>query len=212
MNTDTIILYTVVSFFYIISPGPAVFLALANGMGCNLKAVILSSFGNVIGLFLLSSISIIGLGALILTSSTLFIIVKIIGAAYLIYLGVKQFRISKDISSPTKNVKGKVKRLGLSYFSEGFFLAATNPKPVLFFIAIFPQFLNIELSLVPQFFTLTIIFMIISFSTLISYGYLARSAKNIFSSKVGMKWFHRITGGLFIGMGIGLLQLRNASS
>ncbi len=51
--------------------------------------------------------------------------------------------------------------------------------------------------------------MSISFSTLFSYGYLAKSAKNIFSNKVGMKWFHRVTGGLFMGMGVGLLQLEN---
>ena len=79
MNIDTLILYTIVSFIYIISPGPAVFLALANGMGGKLKAVMLSSFGNIVGLFSLSAISIIGLGALILTSSTLFLVVKIIG-------------------------------------------------------------------------------------------------------------------------------------
>lgn len=209
MNIDTLILYTIVSFFYIISPGPAVFLALANGMGGNLKAVILSSFGNILGLFVLSSISIIGLGALILTSSILFLMVKIVGATYLIYLGLKQFKISKALSNPTETTIAKTNRTGVSYFTEGFILAATNPKPILFFIAIFPQFLNLEVSLVAQFFTLTIIFMSISFLTLFSYGYLAKSAKNIFSNKVGMKWFHRVTGGLFIGMGVGLLQLKN---
>jgi len=209
MNLDILILYTIVSFFYIISPGPAVFLALSNGMGGNLKAVALSSLGNILGLFLLSSISIIGLGALILTSATLFFVVKIIGATYLMYLGLKQFKISKALSSPVETSINKVKRTDASYFTEGFFLAATNPKPILFFIAIFPQFLNVEISLALQFFTLTLIFMSISFISLFTYGYLAKSAKNIFSSKVGMKWFHRVTGGLFIGMGVGLLQLKN---
>lgn len=212
MNIDTILLYIIVSFFYIISPGPAVFLALANGIEGNLKAVFLSSFGNIFGLFLLSAISIIGLGALILTSSTLFLLVKIIGAAYLIYLGVKQFKVSKYLSQSTQAIAKTPHRPDLSYFMEGFILAATNPKPVLFFIAIFPQFLNIELSLVSQFFTLTILFMIISFFTLFTYGFLAKFTKTAFSNRIGMKWFHRVTGGLFIGMGIGLLQLKNTSS
>lgn len=209
MNIDTLLLYTVVSFFYIISPGPAIFLALANGMGGDLKAVILSSLGNIIGLFLLSLVSIIGLGALILTSSTLFLIVKVIGAAYLIYLGIKQFKTSKNISNSSQFIVKKSKKSDTAYFLEGFFLAATNPKPILFFISIFPPFLNIEQSLVPQFFILTTVFMFISFSSLFSYGYLAKSTKSLFSNKLGMKWFHRITGGLFIGMGIGLLQLKN---
>lgn len=212
MTLDTLVLYTIVSFFYIISPGPAVFLALANGIGGDLRAVILSSLGNMLGLFLLSAISIIGLGALILTSSTLFLMVKIVGATYLMYLGLKQFKTSKAFSDPTKTTIDQTKRTGISFFTEGFVLAATNPKPILFFIAIFPQFLNIKVSLVPQFFALTIIFMSISFLSLFSYGYLAKSAKNLFSNKVGMKWFHRVTGGLFIGMGIGLLQLKNTSS
>ena len=212
MNIDTLILYIIVSFFYIISPGPAVFLALANGMEGNLKSVMLSSLGNILGLFLLSSISIIGLGTLILASSTLFLIVKVIGAAYLMYLGVKQFRISKALSNPTDTTVTKTLKTGASYFIEGFILAATNPKPILFFIAIFPQFLDVKSSLIPQFFTLTIIFMSISFFSLFSYGFLAKSSKKLFSNKVGMKWFHRVTGGLFIGMGIGLLQLKNASS
>ena len=212
MDIDTLLVYTVVSFFYIISPGPAIFLALANGMGGNLKAVTLSSLGNIVGLFLLSLVSIIGLGALILASSTLFLIVKITGAAYLIYLGIKQFNTSKNLSNTSKAIFETSKKSGASYFLEGFFLAATNPKPILFFISIFPQFLNIELSLVPQFFVLTTIFMCISFSSLFSYGFLAKSTKNLFSNKIGMKWFHRLTGGLFIGMGIGLIQLKNTNS
>lgn len=212
VNVETLFLYTVVSFFYIISPGPAIFLAIANGMGGDFKAVLLSSLGNVIGLFLLSLVSIIGLGALILTSSTLFLAVKIIGAAYLIYLGIKQFKASKSLSNSPQVMIEAPNRSESSYFLEGFFLAATNPKPILFFISIFPQFLNVEFSLISQFFTLTIIFMFISFSSLFCYGYLAKSTKYIFSNKIAMKWFHRITGGLFLGMGIGLLQLRNANS
>ena len=56
---------------------------------------------------------------------------------------------------------------------------------------------------------MTLIFMSISFLTLTSYGLVAKSAKKMFSKKMVMKWFHRLTGGLFIGMGIGLLQLKS---
>lgn len=212
MNVDIIIMYSIVSFFYVISPGPAIFLALANGMSADMRAVSLSSLGNILGLFFLSAISIIGLGSLILTSATLFFIVKIIGAAYLIYLGFKQFKSSTVLRNSNLQTDVTEERTHPSYFLEGFFLAATNPKPILFFIAIFPQFLKIEMPLVPQFFIMTTIFMIISFLSLFSYGYAAKSAKKAFSNKIGMKWFHRVTGGLFIGMGIGLLQLKNVQS
>lgn len=205
-------MYSIVSFFYIISPGPAVFLAISNGLTTNMKIVIISSFGNIAGLFLLSVISIFGLGALLSASSTLFFIVKMIGASYLIYLGIKQFRVVKDIETLAINKKTVILRKKSNYFYEGFFLAATNPKPILFFTAIFPQFLNVESSIAPQFFIMTITFMLISFFSLFSYGYISRSAKNLCTSQIRMTWLHRITGGLFIGMGVGLLQLKNSQN
>ena len=212
MNIDTIIVFSVFSFFYVISPGPAIFLAIANGMSGRLKAVVLSSMGNVLGLFFLSTISNIGLGALILASATLFFIVKIFGAAYLIFLGYKQFKTSQALRGKNLLQDKNDERTHHSYFVEGFLLAATNPKAILFFIAIFPQFLNIETSLLPQFFTMTLIFMSISFASLFSYGFVAKSAKKFFSSHRGMLWFHRLTGGLFVGMGFALLQLKNIQS
>lgn len=212
MNFDVLLMYTVVSFFYIISPGPAVFLAISNGMTTNMKIVMISSFGNIAGLFLLSVISIFGLGALLAASSTLFMVVKIIGAAYLIYLGIKQFRAPKITKSPKIRETEQSLNNNLNYFYEGFFLAATNPKPILFFTAIFPQFVNMESSIVPQFFIMTIIFMAISFASLFSYGLISKSAKNLFANQTGMTWFRRVTGGLFVGMGFGLLQLKNSQS
>jgi len=212
MNLDVLLLYSVVSFFYIISPGPAVFLAISNAISTDMRIVAISSFGNIAGLFLLSAISILGLGALLLASSTLFLVVKVIGSSYLIYLGIKQFRIAKRTKSlVVKKGKSNGKKKS-DYFYEGFFLAATNPKPILFFTAIFPQFLDVETAIMPQFFIMTTIFMTLSFISLFSYGYISKSAKKLFSNQNGMSWFHRISGGLFVGMGFGLLQLKSSLS
>lgn len=212
MDSDVLLMYAVVSFFYIISPGPAIFLAISNGITTNMKIVTISSLGNIAGLFLLSVISIFGLGALLSASSTLFFMTKMIGASYLIYLGIKQLRVAKKIKPLPISRKKAIIKNRLNYFYEGFFLAATNPKPILFFTAIFPQFLNLKASIVPQFFIMTITFMIISFVSLFSYGYISKSAKKLFTHQTGMAWFHRITGGLFVGMGFGLLQLKNSQS
>lgn len=212
MNPEVLLLYSVVSFFYIISPGPAVFLAISNAITADLRIVAISSFGNIAGLFLLSTISILGLGALLLASSTLFMVVKVIGSSYLIYLGIKQFRIAKTTKLlPASKGEEHIKNRS-DYFREGFFLAATNPKPILFFTAIFPQFLDLQSSLLPQFFIMTTVFMMLSFLSLFSYGYISKSAKRLLSSQSGMSWFHRISGGLFVGMGFGLLQLKSSQS
>lgn len=212
MNLDVLLIYIVVSFFYVISPGPAIFLSISNAMSTNLRIVAISSLGNIIGLFLLSSISILGLGALLLASSTLFMVVKVIGASYLIYLGAKQFQIAKTTQSlVVRKEKTNIKKKA-EYFYEGFFLAATNPKAILFFTAIFPQFLDLETSILPQFFIMTTTFMTLSFISLFSYGCISKSAKNLFANQNRMSWFHRISGGLFVGMGFSLLQLKNSLS
>ena len=210
MNIDTLLIYTVVAFFYITSPGPAIVLAIINGMRANMKTVMLSSFANVLGLFILSTASIFGLGVLFKTSSNLFLLVKVVGALYLIYLGIKFLfnKSSFDIDENTEKEKNKSKK---SNFLESFFLAITNPKPILFFTAIFPQFLNMQNNIMPQFFILTGIFLLISFISLCAYAYLAKRSKKWLSNKNRLTWFSRITGGMFIGLGVGILQLKNSN-
>ncbi|QKJ22880.1 LysE family translocator [Poseidonibacter lekithochrous] len=208
MNIDTLLVYLVVTFFYVTSPGPAVVLAIINGLRSNMKTVAISSFANILGLFILSSASILGLGVLLTTSATLFMIVKFIGAFYLVYLGIKFIKNKNVLNIDDINSNKKIKS-NKSYFFESFFLAVTNPKPILFFTAIFPQFLDLSVSILPQFLIMTFAFLFISFFSLCSYAYLAKKSKSYLSDKNRMNWFHKITGGIFISMGIGLLSLKN---
>ncbi|MDV7338962.1 LysE family translocator [Terasakiella sp. A23] len=212
MSLDVVLMYAVVSFFYVISPGPAIFLAISNGMTQSMRAVCMSSLGNIIGLFILSAVSMFGLGALLMTSATLFMAVKVIGAIYLVYLGIKQFKNSRAAKLAGMEGHALPRRSYGNVFREGFFLAVTNPKPILFFTALFPQFLNLESALMPQFFVLTSIFMFFSFFSLSSYGLVSKMAKGWLSDQKRMMWFHRITGGIFIAMGVSLLQLKRAAS
>ena len=207
MNSDTLILYACVAFFYIISPGPAIFLAIYNGAVNGSKVVMMSALGNIIGLLFLSILSISGLSAILLASSTLFTIVKLIGACYLIYLGIRQLLSSLYSSSKrSKELLSTSKDRNLSsYFKEGLFVAATNPKAILFFVALFPQFLDTDHAILPQFIIMTVMFMAFSFLSLSGYGYFAQKAKGVLSNINNITWFHRICGGLFVSMGAGIL-------
>jgi len=210
MSLDIYIMYFFVAFFYIISPGPAIFLAIANGLTHDMKAVAISSFANILGLFILSAISISGLGLILTTSATLFMGVKIIGAVYLLYLGIKQFRSVGKANFIDE--KTQIKKTNKEIFFESFFLAVTNPKPIMFFIALFPQFLDTSYAIAPQFFILTLTFMFISFISLCCYGFISKNAKRYLNDQNKMAWFHKITGGLFILMGLGLLQLKRVQN
>ncbi|MDW6004661.1 LysE family translocator [Vibrio mangrovi] len=211
MNYDILLMYAVVSFFYIISPGPAVFLAIYNGAINGSKVAMVSAFGNIIGILFLSTLSISGLSAILLASSTLFMLVKIVGASYLIYLGIRQLCFSRKTASLLRSEEPASRRPLSSYFKEGLLVAATNPKPILFFSALFPQFLDLSLPVMPQFIVMTAIFMCFSFLSLSCYGYIAQRAKGALSKANNVKWFQRISGGLFIGMGASLFQLKSVN-
>ncbi|WP_092345664.1 LysE family translocator [Desulfuromusa kysingii] len=212
MNHETLLIYFVVAFFYITSPGPAIVLAVLNGIRTDMKTVAIASLGNSLGLFILSAASMLGLGLLLTTSSTIFMIVKSVGALYLIYLGVKCFLKGQTLSFEKVDPDTDLKRRRSSYFYEAFFLAVTNPKPILFFTAIFPQFLELDANVVPQFTIMTAIFLAISFTSLCTYGFTAKKAKIWLAGRNRMVWLHRITGGLFIGLGMSLFRFKNLST
>ena len=209
MLFSTWLLFVAVALVAIASPGPAILRAISNSLSYGIKSVLLSSFGNVVGLFVVSTAAIFGLGAVLKTSTSLFLVLKLFGAGYLIYLGIKQWRakanlfdhnVSHDIISRQKSKR--------AYFTEGFLIAVTNPKAILFFTALFPQFINTDAALAPQFLIMTLSFMALSFSMLMTYGLLASKAKRWFSQGQRGKWFNRLLGSLLATMGVGLLQLK----
>jgi len=200
-------LFTTVAFLTIISPGPAILLAINNGLMHNMRGVAVSSLANILGLFCLSSISMLGLGAILQTSSTLFLIMKVMGASYLIYMGIKQFRNLSNVFDGNNGVK--IEKNSWKVFRKGFLVSVTNPKPIVFFTAIFPIFLNPSAALMPQFFTMTFTFMLLSFATLMSFAHFAKYFKFWFSNEKRARIFNRISGSIFVMLGLGLLRVEN---
>ncbi len=152
-----------------------------------------------------------GLGAILKTSNNLFLVVKIIGAGYLIYLGIRQWRSKTNFFADNKTNLGEQKiksKTNKQFFLEGFLIAMTNPKAILFFTALFPQFINTKQVLIPQFLIMTFTFMMMSFICLMSYGLLASKAKRWFAAGERTKWFNRVLGSIFVMIGAGLLQLK----
>ena len=209
MEISNWLIYATVALASIVSPGPASLLAISNSVTLGCKKVVFSSFGNITGLFVVSSFTMAGLGTLLKTSPLLFFILKLIGAGYLILLGIRQWKPNTNIFVQTSVPLVRASR-NKKLFIQGFTLAVTNPKGILFFTAVFPQFLNSENSLALQFSILTGTFMVISFCSLMCYAFLARSTSNWFSIGRRVNWFNRLSGGIFIllGLGVGLLSLK----
>lgn len=205
MLLSTWLFFVAVAMVSIASPGPAFLVAVRNGMAGGARRVALSSLGNITGLLILASAAVLGLGIVLNASEVLFSLLKLGGAAYLIYLGIRQWRsrtspaISTIAAKPTPRWRT---------FSEGVLVAVSNPKAILFFTALFPQFLDTQRALLPQFSIMVGTFMALSFAVLMIYGGLAKHLSRWLSSASRVKWVNRMIGSAFIGLGISILRLR----
>lgn len=214
MNITSWLLFIAVGFAAVASPGPAILLAISNSVRFGMAKVLLSSLGNITGLFILSTAAIFGLGAILKTSNTLFLVVKVLSATYLIYLGIRQLRSKTHFFAEQMTAdqydhsKSSNTKSNLKIFSEGFLIAMTNPKAILFFTALFPPFIDTTRALPQQFLIMTFTFMAMSFICLMSYGFLASRVKGWFAIGNRTTWFNRILGSIFITIGAGVLTLK----
>lgn len=207
MAFDIWLWYVTVAMVAIISPGPAILLAVNNSVMYDMKAVAFSTLGNVLGLFTLSAAAMLGLGVVLKTSALLFMAFKITGAMYLVYIGIKQFRNLSNVFDKLSLQHKKSKSEYFSIFRKGYLVCVTNPKPIIFFTALFPLFIDTQRSLLPQFFILTFTFMSLSYMTLMAYALFAKRLKTWFSTQKRALWYNRISGAFFIILGLGLLGM-----
>ncbi len=187
------------------TPGPAVLLTVANTVARGPRHALICCLGNAFGLILVSAIATAGMSVLLNTSAVAFGILKLLGAAYLIYLGIRQWR-HRPTTPPS--VRPSKTGAGWKLFAQGITVALTNPKAILFFSALFPQFLVSDAPLGEQFLILTATFSLCSIIAHASYTLLAHRLQHLLASPRRMTLFNRLTGGLFVTLGLGLLRLQ----
>ena len=192
------------------TPGPAVLLAISNTVAKGPRRALICSLGNACGLFLVSEIATAGMGVVLAASATAFTILKLAGAAYLIYLGVRQWRNRASSFSTVK--PATTASAGWKLFAQGITVALTNPKGILFFSALFPQFLVREAPLLEQFLVLTTTFSLCAMFSHTCYALLAHKLRNQFAHPWRIRLFNRISGGLFVLLGVGLLRLQHRTA
>ena len=202
MNLTDILLFLSIAIPYIASPGPAVFLTINYSLNYGIKNTLKLLLGNTTGLGILALISAFGVGILIVSSPLLKTIMQIGGAIFLTYLGFKMIKNS--------DFKIKINRLTAktpSFYKEGIILALTNPKPIIFFSSIYPQFVHtFSNKIFLEFFILGILFMFFSFSILSIYAFFAKKFLNIFIKEPHhIKIFNIFSGIIMIILGLILI-------
>lgn len=203
MALHTWLLYLVAAIGLSLTPGPNSLLALTHGALHGRRRALFTVFGGVIGFVALIGLSMLGIGALLVASSGALRALKLLGGAYLVWLGVQLWR-APAIRLTSAQATVRMGAAGL--FRQGLLAAITNPKALLFYGAFLPQFIDPGRHLLRQFVVMAGTFAVVEF--VVEY-LLARLAHRIRPAleRAGRR-FNRVCGGVFVAMGIALPMTR----
>jgi|SRR5690242_13832289 len=188
------------------TPGPAVLYVLAQAIRRGPGQSVWASWGILSANALYFVLSATSLGAVIVASYKLFFLIKWLGAAYLVYLGLRSLFGKSSILSLPEATPGSSS--GPHILRDGFLLQSANPKALLFFTAILPQFIDAHHNVAFQILVLGISSIVVEFAILFIYGQLAGRALATARSPRFEKLSNRLAGSLLIGAGLGLARLR----
>jgi homoserine/homoserine lactone efflux protein len=199
MTLRTWALFTLTELLLCFSPGPAVLFVVGSALRHGAPASLRSNLGILSANALYFALSAAGLGALLLASYTLFTALRWAGAAYLVWLGVQLLRPAKGEPGAMREVPG-AQRLYLS----GAALQLANPKTLVFFVALLPQFVDPAQPTAAQFAILGTTSVVLEFFVLGLYGFAAGSAGEWLRSPVWQRRIDLVSGGFLIGAGLKL--------
>lgn len=202
MELSSYSLYFSISLLASISIGPSVILAASNGINFGRKKALAGVFGHVSAVMILALISASGLGLILMASDLAFTVIKYVGAGYLIYIGIAIWRSKGKWSFADKNTQAPAKR---ALFKQSFLLGLSNPKALVFFSALFPQFIQPAQPILPQFLLLAGTSLCNAFVFTSVYVVVAFRFRQYFLSAVGQRWVGKTTGGIFIGFAAALV-------
>lgn len=209
MTLELWLAYVVLCFLFAVTPGPAVLLtgsqAIARGFGAGFAVVLGTQLGNLV-YFIVSAA---GLGAILMASETAFMIVKYTGAAYLIFLGIRTIRNARKALEPAEEKKVPAWR---HPFTLGLLNQLANPKSVLFWGALFPQFVDFEAdNLWVQFAILAVTGIVADIIVLSTYAAAATRGRSLLATGARAVWRERISGGALVIVGGALSLVRHSS-
>lgn len=200
--------FAITSAIVIVIPGPTVLLVVSYALGHGRRYVLPTTAGVALGDVTSMTTSMLGLGALLAASAAWFAVVKWIGAAYLIYLGVKLWRTSVgDPQAPdiTETRKWRV-------FAHAYCVTTLNPKSIVFFVAFVPQFMDMHARAWPQMAVFEATFVTLATLNAFGYAVLAARARNAIRSKAVQRAVNRSGGTLLVCAGVLAAAWKSASA
>ncbi|MDX3231114.1 LysE family translocator [Streptomyces sp. ME19-01-6] len=201
--TDRLLAFAAMSFLLIVIPGPSVLFVVGRALAQGRRAALTTVMGNTVGAYVLVVAVALGVGSLVERSVLVFTALKLVGAAYLVYLGVKAVRQRGSLRAAFSG-EGPVRQGALRTFWEGFAVGVANPKTIVFFAAVLPQFVDRDQGHVAlQMLLLGLVFNIIAVASDSVWGLAAATARGWFARSPQRLSMVGGAGGLaMIGLGV----------
>jgi threonine/homoserine/homoserine lactone efflux protein len=188
-------------FFISITPGLCMTLAMTLGMSVGIRKTLWMMLGEVSGVATVAILSVVGVASLMLNYPGLFSWLKVLGGAYLIYLGIKMWMSKNDVTDGHIN-KQNISNINL--ISQGYVTAVANPKGWAFMVSILPPFISAEKSITTQFVVLLGIIMISEVVCMCIYASGGKGLKSLLSKGNNVAYLNRIAGSLLAAVGMWL--------
>ena len=198
MSLELWVAFTIASVVLLSIPGPTVMLVISYALGGGRSTGWFTVPGVTLGDFTAMTLSLLGAGAVLAASATLFTILKLAGAAYLVWLGIQLWRVEPSTGTFAGGVKAGS---GKAMFWNAYVVTALNPKSIVFFIAFLPQFVDATRPVLPQFVVLEATFLTLAALNVAIWAVLAGELRARFTSPSVLKAINRVGGSCLIGAG-----------
>ena len=208
MSFETWVAFAAASSVLLVIPGPTVLLVVSYALGQGWRTALPMAIGVALGDFTAMTLSMLGLGALLATSATLFTILKWVGAAYLVYLGIKLWRAGGTLdAAPRTDAVSAAKMLGHAWL-----VTALNPKSITFFVAFLPAFLDPKADFLTQMLVFETTFLVLAFANAFGYALVASRARRLASDPRALGIVNKVGGGLLVSAGVATVSFAGTRS
>ncbi len=198
MSFESWAAFAAASAVLLVIPGPTILLVVSYALGQGWRTALPMAVGVALGDFTAMTLSMLGIGALLAASATVFTMLKWIGAAYLIYLGIKLFRAGGSLDAKPRTDAASAAKM----MAHAWIVTALNPKSITFFVAFLPQFLDRNGDFWTQMLVFELTFLTLAFANAFGYALVASRARSVVSNPRAIRVFNRTGGTLLVGAGV----------
>ncbi len=211
MSFDHWAAFALASAIILVIPGPTILLVISYALGHGRRVAGATVAGVALGDFTAMTASMLGLGALLAASAEIFTVLKWIGAAYLIFLGVGLWRARVAAAGAAEDAAAPAER-PWRIFSHAYVVTALNPKSIVFFVAFLPQFLDAHAPVLPQMVLFEATFLALATANATAYALAAAAARDTIRKPAVQRAVNRTGGSLLIGAGLLAVAWRGSSA